>query len=76
MVEEFKLIIERVAWLQSRWTRAASALRRLAKGGTERAFWCNTRRWSARGFPLYFLHVLKPSVRRGPASAMCITTAE
>lgn len=59
--EGFELVIERVAWLESGWTRAARALRRRAKGW--RGAWVLVQytalAWSARGFPLRFPRVLK-----------------
>jgi len=61
MAEDFELTIERVAWHESGWTRAASALRRRAKGW--RGAWVLVQytalAWSARGFPLRFPRILK-----------------
>src|ERR1700686_872561 len=61
LAEDFELTIERVAWRESGWTRAASALRRRAKGW--RGAWVLVQytalAWSARGFPLRFPRVLK-----------------
>jgi hypothetical protein len=61
MAQDFELIIERVAWPESGRTRAASALRRRAKGWREA--WVLVQytalALSARGFPLHFLRVLK-----------------
>src|SRR5258708_361073 len=59
--EDFELTIERVAWPQKGWSRAASGLRRRAKG------WCGVwvlvqytaLAWSGRGFPVRFPRVLK-----------------
>src|ERR1700674_3835484 len=60
LAEDFELIIERVAWPESGWTRAASALRRRAQGW--RGAWVLVQytalAWSARGFPLRFPRVL------------------
>src|SRR5437899_4432070 len=59
--EGFEMIIERVAWPQDGWTRAAKALRRRAKGW--RGAWVLVQytalAWSARGFPLRFPRLLK-----------------
>jgi glycosyltransferase involved in cell wall biosynthesis len=59
--EDFELIIERVAWPESGWTRTGRALRRRAKGW--RGAWVLVQytalAWSARGFPLRFPRVLK-----------------
>ncbi len=59
--EDFELIIERVAWRESGWRRAASSLRHRAQGW--RGAWVMVQytalSWSARGFPLRFLQVLK-----------------
>jgi len=61
MAEDFELVIERIAWPESGWTRAASALRRRARGW--RGAWVLVQytalAWSARGFPLRFPRVLK-----------------
>ncbi len=61
LAEDFELVIERVAWPASGWTRAARALRRRAKGW--RGAWVLVQytalAWSARGFPLRFPRVLK-----------------
>src|SRR5216684_1191506 len=61
LAEDFELIIERVAWYESGWTRAANALRHRAKGW--RGAWVLVQytalAWSARGFPLRFPRVLK-----------------
>jgi glycosyltransferase involved in cell wall biosynthesis len=61
LAEDFELVIERVAWPESGWTRAASALRRRAKGW--RGAWVLVQytalAWSARAFPLRFPRVLK-----------------
>ena len=61
LAEDFELIIERGAWPESGWTRAASALRRRAEGW--RGAWVLVQytalAWSARGFPLHFPRVLK-----------------
>jgi glycosyltransferase involved in cell wall biosynthesis len=58
LAEDFELVIERVAWPASGWTRA---LRRRAKGW--RGAWVLVQytalAWSARGFPLRFPRVLK-----------------
>jgi len=59
--EGFELIIERVAWPQDGWTRAARELRRQARGW--RGAWVLVQytalAWSARGFPLRFPRLLK-----------------
>src|SRR5260370_25986005 len=59
--EAFELIIERVAWHESGWGRAASMLRHRAEGW--RGAWVLVQytalAWSARGFPLRFPQVLK-----------------
>jgi len=61
VAEDFELVIERVAWRESSWTRAARALRRRAKGW--RGVWVLVQytalAWSARGFPMRFPRVLK-----------------
>jgi glycosyltransferase involved in cell wall biosynthesis len=61
MAEDFELVIERVGWSESGWTRAARALRRRAKGW--RGAWVLVQytalAWSAHGFPLRFPRVLK-----------------
>jgi len=61
VAEGFELTIERVAWPESGWTRAVSALRRRAKAW--RGAWVLVQytalAWSARGFPLRFTRVLK-----------------
>lgn len=61
MAEDFELVIERVAWPESGWARAASALRRRARGWREA--WVLVQytalAWSTRGFPLRFPQVLK-----------------
>jgi glycosyltransferase involved in cell wall biosynthesis len=58
--KDFELVIERVAWRESGWNRAASKLRRHAKGW--RGAWVLVQytalAWSARGFPLRFPRVL------------------
>src|SRR5258708_11800971 len=69
MAEDFELTIERVAWPERGWTRAASALRRRARGW--RGAWALVQytalAWSARGFPLRLSRILKtlkaPGVR-------------
>src|SRR6266478_8179648 len=59
--EDFELIIERVDWNATGWSRAANALRRRAEGW--RGAWVllqyTALAWSARGFPLRFPLVLK-----------------
>ena len=61
IAEDFDLIIERVAWNESGWRRAVSALRERAQGW--RGAWVFVQytalAWSERGFPLRFLQVLK-----------------
>jgi len=61
LAEDFELIIERVDWNATGWTRAANALRSLAKGwrGTWVLVQYTALAWSARGFPLLFPRVLK-----------------
>ncbi len=59
--EGFELMIERVAWPERGWARAARGLRRRAKGW--RGAWVLVQytalAWSARGFPLRFPRVLR-----------------
>jgi glycosyltransferase involved in cell wall biosynthesis len=61
VAEDFELIIERVAWAESGWTRASRALRGRAKGW--RGAWVLVQytalAWSKRGFSLRFPRVLK-----------------
>jgi glycosyltransferase involved in cell wall biosynthesis len=61
LAEDFELVIERVAWPASGWTRAVRALRRRTKGW--RGAWVLVQytalAWSARGFPLRFPRVLR-----------------
>jgi glycosyltransferase involved in cell wall biosynthesis len=61
LAEGFELIMERVAWHESGWSRAASTLRHRAQGW--RGAWVLVQytalAWSARGFPLRFPQVLK-----------------
>jgi glycosyltransferase involved in cell wall biosynthesis len=61
LAHEFELMIERVAWRESGWSRAASTLRHKAHGW--RGAWVLVQytalAWSARGFPLRFPQVLK-----------------
>ena len=61
IAEDFELVIERVAWPESGWTRLAGALCRRARGW--RGAWVLVQytalAWSARGFPLRFPQVLK-----------------
>jgi len=61
IAEEFDLNIEHVAWRESGWRSAASSLRDRAQGW--RGAWVLVQytalAWSARGFPLRFLQVLK-----------------
>ncbi len=61
LAEGFELIIERVAWPESGWTRAASALRHRARGwaGAWVLVQYTALAWSARGFPVRFTRVLK-----------------
>src|SRR5258708_17336788 len=61
LAEDFELIIERVAWPESGWTRAASALRHRARGwaGAWVLVQYTALAWSARGFPVRFTRVLK-----------------
>ena len=60
LAEGFELLIERVAWPDSGWTRAERALRHRAQGW--RGAWVLVQytalAWSARGFPLRFPRVL------------------
>jgi glycosyltransferase involved in cell wall biosynthesis len=60
LAEDFELSIERVAWRESGWSRAASTLRHRAQGW--RGAWVLVQytalAWSARGFPLRFPRVL------------------
>ena len=59
--EGFELTIERVAWPETGWTRAASVLRRRARAW--RGAWVLVQytalAWSACGFPLHFPRILK-----------------
>jgi glycosyltransferase involved in cell wall biosynthesis len=61
IAEDFELSIERVAWPERGWTRAARALRQRARGW--RGAWILVQytalAWSARGFPLRFPRILK-----------------
>src|ERR1700704_216978 len=61
LAEDFELVIERVSWPESGWTRATRGLRRRAKGW--RGAWVLVQytalAWSSRGFPLRFPQVLK-----------------
>jgi glycosyltransferase involved in cell wall biosynthesis len=61
LVEDFELIIERVAWHGNGWSRAGSTLKRRAQEW--RGAWVLVQytalAWSARGFPLRFPQVLK-----------------
>jgi glycosyltransferase involved in cell wall biosynthesis len=61
LAEDFELFIERVAWPESGWTRALSALREQAQGW--RGAWVlvqySALAWSTRGFPLRFPRVLE-----------------
>jgi len=61
MAKDFDLTIERVAWPESGWTRAASALRRRARGwgGAWVLVQYTALAWSTRGFPFRFPRVLK-----------------
>src|SRR5260370_27491692 len=61
LAEGFELIIERVAWPERGWTRAARRLRRHAKRwrGTWVLVQYTALAWSQRGFPLRFPRVLK-----------------
>jgi glycosyltransferase involved in cell wall biosynthesis len=60
LAEEFELIIERVAWHDSGWSRAVSTLRHRAQGW--RGAWVLVQytalAWSTCGFPLRFPRVL------------------
>jgi glycosyltransferase involved in cell wall biosynthesis len=57
----YELNTERVAWEERGWAAALERLRRHAKGwkGTWVLVQYTALAWSARGFPLRFLHVLK-----------------
>src|SRR5260370_6663482 len=61
LTEGFEVILERVAWLERGWARAARGFRRRAKG--RRGAWVVVQytalAWSARGFPLRFPRVLR-----------------
>jgi len=61
LAEDFELIIERVAWPENGWTRAASLLRHRARGwaGAWVLVQYTALAWSARGFPVRFTRVLK-----------------
>src|SRR5882762_8688103 len=76
--EDFELIIERVAWPESGWTRAASALRRRAEGW--RGAWVLVQytalAWSARGFPVRFTRVLRTLKAAGARVAVVFHDVE
>ncbi len=78
LAEDFELIIERVAWHESGWTRAASALRHRAKGW--RGAWVLVQytalAWSARGFPLQFPRVLRTLKAAGARVAVVFHDVE
>src|SRR6266478_874382 len=78
LAEDFELIIERVAWPESGWTRAASALRRRAEGW--RGAWVLVQytalAWSARGFPVRFTRVLKTLKAAGARVAVVFHDVE
>jgi glycosyltransferase involved in cell wall biosynthesis len=61
LAQDFELIVERVAWKESGWNRAANTLRHRAQGW--RGAWVlvqySALSWSARGFPLRFPQALK-----------------
>src|SRR5258708_5701261 len=78
VAEDFELVIERVAWPESGWTRAVSALRRRARGW--RGAWVLVQYtalgWSARGFSMRFLRVLKTLKANGVRVAVVYHDAE
>src|SRR5436305_13450074 len=78
LAEDFELIIERVAWPESGWTRAASALRHRAKGW--RGAWVLVQytalAWSARGFPVRFPRVLRTLKAAGARVAVVFHDVE
>src|ERR1700686_4694980 len=78
LAEDFELIIERVAWPENGWTRAASALRRRAEGW--RGAWVLVQytalAWSAHGFPLRFPRVLRTLKAAGARVAMVFHDVE
>ena len=61
LAENFELSIERIAWAETGWTRAANTLRHRAQAW--RGAWVLVQytalAWSTRGFPLRFPRVLK-----------------
>jgi len=76
--EDFELIIERVAWPESGWTRAASALRRRAEGW--RGAWVLVQytalAWSGHGFPVRFPRVLRALKAAGARVAVVFHDVE
>src|SRR4030088_2851044 len=78
VAEDFALIIERVAWAESGWTRASRALRGRAKGW--RGAWVLVQytalAWSRRGFPLQFPRVLKTLQSAGARVAVVFHDVE
>ncbi len=78
LAEGFELILERVAWPERGWARAASALRRRTKGW--RGAWVLVQytalAWSQRGFPLRFPHILRTLKAAGVRVAVVFHDAE
>ena len=78
LAENFELMIERVAWPESGWTRAVSALRHRAEGW--RGAWVLVQytalAWSARGFPVRFPRVLKTLKAAGARVAVVFHDVE
>ena len=78
LAENFELIIERVAWPESGWTRAASALRHRAEGW--RGAWVLVQytalAWSGHGFPVRFPRVLRALKAAGARVAVVFHDVE
>jgi glycosyltransferase involved in cell wall biosynthesis len=78
LVEDFELIIERVAWHENGWSRAASTLKRRAQEW--RGAWVLVQytalAWSARGFPLRFPRVLRTLKAAGARVAVVFHDVE
>jgi glycosyltransferase involved in cell wall biosynthesis len=78
LAEDFELVIERVAWQESGWSRAVRTLRHRAQGW--RGAWVLVQytalAWSARGFPLRFPQVLKILKTAGVRAAVVFHDVE
>ena len=70
--EDYDLRIERVPWEQNEWGAAMRELRRRAKGwkGTWVLVQYTALAWSARGFPMRFVRVLKTLRAAGACAAV------